>query len=287
MAIISQNLVNRKTPTQAPLLIVEQKGTAKPTLDWVNTNRLKIDHSYQRITLSESNIKKILKKFNWSSFGALMVMDRDGVLYVVDGQHRLNVALRLKIGTVPCFITKSLGVAYEAEAFDEANCNTTAVNSFNKWSSRLTQGNEVYVQCEAMLDLLGVRVKQGMTTKDIAFPAGLVKTFAIDPKACEYSLLFQRAMIGAKEQLHEGIHKGLFYLLREIQKETGSMRPLDDAYRVFAKGGKPFILNAIKSIQFRNGFKDASILVCSMGVCDAINSGIKRNKIIFRGLDAA
>jgi len=82
----------------------------------INVDDLQIDFNYQRNNLSEDTVTKIIRDFNWFSFGNLMVSIRDnGDKFVIDGSHRLEAAKRKSILQVPCKVAHGLTIYEEAE----------------------------------------------------------------------------------------------------------------------------------------------------------------------------
>lgn len=82
---------------------------------------LRVDKSYQR-PLAENRIARMQAVFQPELFGRLMVNRRDdGSIYVVDGQHRLELAKTLGWQTAPCVVVCGLDVAGEAKLFKDFN----------------------------------------------------------------------------------------------------------------------------------------------------------------------
>lgn len=77
-------------------------------------DRLQADSTYQR-ELSEQAIRTIVKNFDIDKYGILFVVARDGLYYVVDGQHRLEAAKRLSLPDVPCMLINCTDIQREAE----------------------------------------------------------------------------------------------------------------------------------------------------------------------------
>lgn len=256
-------------------------NTKKPGTRWINVSRIEVDESYQRGTLNEKNIAKFAREFSWAAFGSLNIADRfgSGHLFVVDGQHRLEVARRCGIEQVPCTIWISEGREHEAKEFRTCNKDRATVTSYNLYRASLVEGNPLYVKCEKMLSRLGLKVAQSNCLHVIAFPATLIRTFAVDAGVCESALIFQRAMVGEHEGIAENIHKGLFGLFMKMVAEGSAIPDMNRAQRVFAEGGKPLILNSIRRTHLESGVHGESTKICAIGVREAINSVSKRGKI--------
>lgn len=97
-----------------------------PTLEWRPLGELLIDPVYQRSVdngPSQSLIRKIAMFWDWGLCQPLTVSRRpDGVLTIVDGQHRASAAkLRGDIPHLPCVITSYANTGDEAAAFVALN----------------------------------------------------------------------------------------------------------------------------------------------------------------------
>lgn len=97
-----------------------------PTLEWRAVGELMIDPTYQRSIdtgPSQTLIRKIAMFWDWGLCQPLAVSRRpDGVLTIVDGQHRASAAkLRGDIPHLPCVITSYANSGDEAAAFVALN----------------------------------------------------------------------------------------------------------------------------------------------------------------------
>lgn len=89
---------------------------------------LHIDQNYQR-PLSEGRVRQITKDFKTDKLGALMISQRDGHYYVIDGQHRLVAARKYGLRFVPCVVYYNLNAEDEATlrlAFNTRKPDTAA-----------------------------------------------------------------------------------------------------------------------------------------------------------------
>ena len=128
----------------------------KPSLDWVDTDLLQVDNSYQRSiegVRSQIIIDNIIKNFSWSEFSPITVAKTDTGFYnVIDGQHRFVAASKLKIEKLPCWIIKKTTVADEADTFIGINKNRVQVNNFSMFKARLAKGEEDAVSIQDFCD---------------------------------------------------------------------------------------------------------------------------------------
>ena len=136
----------------------------KPVLDWVKTDLLQIDNSYQRSVdgkRSQMIIDKIKNSFDWNEFSPLTVAKTlEGFYNIIDGQHRFIAASKLKISKLPCWIIHSTNTSEQADTFLGINKNRIAVNNFSIHKAKLAKNDE-----------LAVRVEEFCYNNDIKIPA--------------------------------------------------------------------------------------------------------------------
>lgn len=251
-----------------------RKAEDKPELKWVDVSKLHIDGQYQRTELKESTILAIARDFNWKAFGTISVMERDGKFYITDGQHRVHaVKRRGDITKVPVNITKSNGVESEAMAFFEANSCRVAVGAYNKFRAMLVSGDELYVECNNMLERIGLFISNQESLNSVAFPAELIKTYSASPTICEKCLVFQKQVNGNKP-LNSKIHKGLF----EIVWKTKSDRIFDFEEKLKLAGGRTAILKEMKVCAIETG-QNISSKIAALGILRIVNNKLRTNRI--------
>src|ERR1700691_5622977 len=80
----------------------------KPMLEWVDKDKLEIDHVHYQRTRKEEEplIRSMTKDWSWAKCGALNVSMRDGTrLFISDGQARwMAASQRDDIKELPCAI---------------------------------------------------------------------------------------------------------------------------------------------------------------------------------------
>lgn len=125
---------------------------ATATLAPVDTKELLIDPAYQRRVSKngQATIRRILRGFSWSRFGALTVAKSDLGYVVIDGQHRAIAAFHLKIDRVPCVVVEG-DQAHQARDFVDINTNRTVVGPVDKFRARVVSGEADAVELNDML----------------------------------------------------------------------------------------------------------------------------------------
>ena len=125
MAILQRNKQKKKKDT----LVIT------PTFYPINVDNLYLA-PYQR-GIVQARVKVYADNYNPNIFGIILVSHRDGKYYVVDGQHRVEVAKLLGIKTVWCQVLEGLTYTQEAEHFYEINHNKTRLNANQKFHSKV------------------------------------------------------------------------------------------------------------------------------------------------------
>lgn len=131
------------------------RGTL-PVLQYCLPSQLKVDPLYQRELDSKSQrlIRDIAEQWDWSLCQPLVVASRrDGSLFVVDGQHRLEAARhRGDIAQLPCVIVHPADPADEAAAFVALNQRRRPLTAFAMYNGALAAGDEAAIQLQRLLD---------------------------------------------------------------------------------------------------------------------------------------
>jgi hypothetical protein len=111
-------------------------------LESLSTSDLQIDYSYQR-DLNEDRVQEIMDDFSEDAFGTPIVNRRpDGSLFLVDGQHRREAAIRLYgHRKIWCRVIKVPGPAEEAAIFYRVNAGHVRPGPSVLFQGRITQGD--------------------------------------------------------------------------------------------------------------------------------------------------
>ena len=125
--IMSQDIINR---------IMD----SKPNQMEIAIDDLVVDRSYQRIC-NAARVRKITRNLDWDLFGVIIVSYRDGVYYIVDGQHRVE-AVRGLVDKVTCLVWNDLTYEEECEKFLKLNSERHSCNANQKFHARVQFGEE-------------------------------------------------------------------------------------------------------------------------------------------------
>lgn len=128
------------------------------TFELIPINQLVSDQDYQR-NLSESHILKAVEEFDVNQINSVKVSRRDGVNYVVDGQHTIEiVAAKSESRTTPvwCMIHTDLGYKEEAHLFAEQQTHVKPLTPYEKFNGHIEAGDEDQLMIASIVKSYGL-----------------------------------------------------------------------------------------------------------------------------------
>lgn len=118
-------------------------------------NVLRVDEEYQR-GQNEGKVMSIARDWSWVACGTLIVGDREGAFFVVDGQHRLLAARRrTDITEMPCIVFQTTTVQQEAKGFLAANTQRKPITSIDRFRAMVCTDDEAALFVKRLLDDAG------------------------------------------------------------------------------------------------------------------------------------
>lgn len=123
----------------------------------VDIDRLKIDPRYQR-KVNRQRVRNIATKFDERLMGVLVCSVREDGVYVIDGQHRLEVARLLGHPTVRCELRIGLSVEEEAYIFYSLDTQRTGLTSDDGFRALLVAQDETALAVAKAIEDAGLRV---------------------------------------------------------------------------------------------------------------------------------
>lgn len=142
-----------------PDVTINRRIGVPPDSTFVNVNRIDVDRKYQR-ALREVLVNRILKKFQWSRFGAVVLAKKKGGRFmVVEGQHRVEAARRdPDINAVPAVVFEFETLEEEAKSFVGINRDRQAVSSVDRYWAALTAGDPVALHISDIVTKAGCEI---------------------------------------------------------------------------------------------------------------------------------
>lgn len=185
-----------------------------PTIEWIHVERLSIDPAYQRSTDNDASrrlVASIAAKFDWRLCAPLVVSRRpDGVLAVIDGQHRTLAAMRRgDIPQLPCCVFGYSGPEEEARMFIAANRARKPMNRLDDFHAALAAADEDALEIQRLVTEAGLTVTRNTASAawkpgEIAFTAAIATAIRKHGDAVVSGALTNLAEAFPEEVLYHG-----------------------------------------------------------------------------------
>lgn len=236
---------------------------------------LQIHPAYQR-ELIQSKVKELTASWSYVSAGAIIIGERAGEFWVIDGQHRVVAAKRRSdISLLPCIVFQTNGVKQEAIAFLDVNSGRKPVTSLGKFKAMIAAGDAGAIIVSKTIGELGI------TLKPTALKSGELKSvgWALR-KAKENSESFQVVMSLANDlskdmPIQEKLLDALWYI---NERMDGGVSEKRFNSRLRSIGARGLIDAANKAAAY---FIKGGAGVWALGVMNEVNSGL-RNKFVLK-----
>lgn len=254
----------------------KKKDSSPGKLMMIPKTQLSVDPSYQR-GLNLGKVTSICREWSWVAFGALSVSKRpNGGYYVMEGQHRLEAALRRSdIKELPCVVFDLTSIEQEAEGFIDANTKRKAVDVLSKHSAGLVAKNARALKLEAAIQCAGITLLPATggtgSARTMRCVAAAYKALDAYSHQVLMGALVLCAKLSEKENvsIDERVFSGLAYLLNK--KDGNLPQKLED--RILARGMTALKLDAQKAAAFFNG---GGAKVWAEGILSELNKGLKQ-----------
>lgn len=250
-------------------------------LKMLHKDSLRIHPAYQRDAI-DSKVKVIASAWSWLSVGALVVGERAGEFWVIDGQHRALAAKRRSDVThLPCVVFKTADIKTEAQGFLDLNTNRKPITSVAKQKAMFSAGDELAAYVHNQCAELGLSITQN--------PCGPTELKCAEwcmRRASEDKDAFRKVMaMGAELSMQDNIPisnrllDGLWMLNAKCGDGLADKRLVK---RLREKGARVLInaANRASAIYVRGGAK-----VWAQGMLNELNKGLQR-KFTMNGEDA-
>lgn len=247
----------------------------------LHKDALQVHPAYQREVLQDK-VKAITAAWSWLSLGALVVGERGGEFWVIDGQHRALAAKRRSdITHLPCVVFKTADVRAEARGFLDLNTGRKPVTAVAKQKAMVTAGDEVASFVQQQCDALGLQIK-GCTKSagQLQCVAWCIRRADEDPAAfCD--VLAMGAELSAQDQMpvHERLLEGLWLLNRKCGEGLADKRLTK---RLREKGARVLLDAANRAAAY---YASGGGKVWAQGMLAELNKGLHR-KFTMDGMEA-
>lgn len=147
----------------------------KPNMCWLPKASLRIDKRYQRELRSSASAKliaQLVANFCWMHCAPLVVTENgDNTYNVIDGQHRMAAAMKLKaIKLLPCYVVDEMTLREQAESFVAHNSMRVRVGALAIFHAQAVAG-----------DLIACGVLKACRDAGVVIPRGHRKAVECKP----------------------------------------------------------------------------------------------------------
>lgn len=146
-------------PSRAPARV-----TRTARIRWVPIAMMEVSPAAQR-ELKQFRVDHLVAHLDLEQIGAPTVNERDGVFYIIDGQHRIAALIEIGWGDqqIQCFCYDGLTEAEEAEVFLKLN-DTLAVSAFDKFTVGVVSGRETESDINRIVRSRGLTISRNRST---------------------------------------------------------------------------------------------------------------------------
>jgi len=244
---------------------------------WLPKDKLYIDHSYQReMYVVPGKISRMTANWSWGACGVLTVVLRDGVYYAVDGQNRIQAALRRRdILTLPCMVFPSQSIEYEAALFFQINCHRKMPTAYAQFRALLRTGDSVCRIVQDVCDEYEISLSgKRSSTSSLGCTVLLRKIAANDPQVLRTIIATMKSLCGTEHPMNDRFVNGLYYLHLYCTHKGSKVTIFDSAllsrlhtvgYSALAEGAR------LASI----GYVKGGDKIFARGFVNAMNKGVK------------
>ena len=255
---------------------------------WIPLEKLRIDMSVQR-ELQEAHVQKMLKKFDPSAFGRLVVTQReDGYYYITDGQHRKTLLERLNIKEAPCVVVNLYDLRDEGLNFININQQSAKVSNIDKYrigcSSMLTD----WLRVKEVIEYIGC--KAGTSRNDVSCVSAIYKIVNSskletsrerDILAAKKSLFILKNTWGMESITHAMVN-GMYIFVKHHLLINDDTTITDVVDRLSKKANWKDINSKAQSMRENNNGSGRLYSYIAYQLYVEYNNGMKRNRLPLR-----
>lgn len=205
-----------------------------PVLQFCAPGELQIDPGYQRGMEDEKSqtlVRRIAQHWNWDLCQPLVVARRSGgMLFVIDGQHRLAAAQRRgDIAQLPCVVQDFAHVADEAASFVHLNQQRKPLTKLDLFRAAVASGAPRALEIVAALSAAGLKLAPHSNVATwkpgvVAHIGGIERAWGREgPKAAAVALLaLGQGFAGQVQRFGGTLYRGLVAVCAAEIRAQGS-----------------------------------------------------------------
>lgn len=220
-------------------------------LRWVPISEMAVTPTAQR-ELRTHRVAHLVSSFDPEQIGNPTVNHRDGVYYIVDGQHRIEAMKVVGWGdqAVQCWTYEGLSEAEEAETFLKLNDKLT-VSTFDKFKVGVQAGRIAESDVDRIVRFHGFHIAKGNAPGTVGCPGTLLKVY----KTCGPGVLSRTLKVVSQGFGDTGMDafviEGVALVLARYGGEIDEVRAVERFGG--ARGGVAGLLNRAQTIRAKQG----------------------------------
>jgi hypothetical protein len=244
----------------------------------ISKEDISIDADYQR-DANGDKVLSIARSWSWVACGAIIVGQRDGKLWAIDGQHRVLAAMkRDDITTLPCLVFNTTGQREEAKGFLDVNGNRKPIGAIAKFRASVVAGDETAIYVKHIIEKHSITItgSGGGSPGQIKCVALCMRMASIDRERFVRAFSFTVKLCSEAMFIHERILAAINYI------DTHCENGLDDkrlSSRLMDAGPGRLLEGANRASSY---FAQGGTAIWAQGFLDVINKGIS-NRFEFIG----
>lgn len=237
------------------------------------------EDTYQRKMTSQKRVDKIANNWDWHLVGAIIVSERNGKYYVVDGGHRVRASMKLNgmVKELPCMVYKKDGVQDESKTFmgqeDRKN-----LSCYDRHRAALCAKDPVAIQVDKIANESGYRISD--SAGDFVFQAiaSLYKAVKSNAQIASQALSVCADIAGG-ERIFQCVFEGLFHLEVKYSEQHRKSMLTDHNIDKLKKAGMISMLREINGLRAQCGTNSVNCKkISASAILNILNKGV-RNKI--------
>lgn len=220
-------------------------------LRWVPIDTMRVAPLAQR-DMKQYRVDHIVSSFDLEQIGTPTVNIRDGLAFIIDGQHRIEALKAIGWGdqSVQCWTYDGLNEEEEAERFLKLN-DTLAVSAFDRFKVGVQAGRVEESDVDRIVRAHGLRVSQDQGEGAISAPGTLLNVY----RRCGARVLSQTLNVVSQSYGDAGLSAPVIHGIGLVLQRYGSELDTARAVERFSgtRGGVYGLTNRAETIRQRTG----------------------------------
>jgi len=256
-------------------VVKDSRGSYKS----IDKNLLIVDHSYQR-DCTAKKVRLLANAWSWIGCGAIVVGNRNGEYYVIDGQHRVMAAqTRSDIDTLDCMVFETRDDVVEAQGFVNCNIKRWKVSAIDTYRAQLkAQEPDALYLNKVLSDLDMIVSHKHAGPKTVGWVVTCYWMMRQSrPKFEQVMRLIKELSTENKVGVTENLARGLFYLNDKLTVDFDDKLLRERILDCTVKELDMAIRDAVVTSTVRGGSR-----IYAIGILNLLNKGRRTRKFTLK-----